>query len=117
MVDIKADNILHAIADKGILESFIKDEIETPSPCKYVNNAPIYMSRRFGLPEEFGSIVLSDFGGVVKGDVKRNHNAQPGVYRSPEVMLTATWSYPIDVWNVGTMVCLYIHECLSSCVY
>ncbi|KAF5122211.1 putative serine/threonine-protein kinase sky1 [Metarhizium anisopliae] len=58
------------------------------------------MSRRFGLPREFGRIVLSDFGEVVKGDVKRNHNAQPDVYRSPEVMLKAAWSYPIDIWDV-----------------
>lgn len=112
-VDIKADNILHAIADKGVLESFVKDEMESPSPRKFVNNTPIYMSRRFGLPREFGRIVLSDFGEVVKGDVKRNHNAQPDVYRSPEVMLKAAWSYPIDVWNVGAMVCLSIHECLE----
>ncbi|ATY62716.1 kinase domain-containing [Cordyceps militaris] len=102
--DIKADNILHAIADKGILKSFVKDEIETPSPRKFVNTAPVYMSRRFGLPEEFGIIVLSDFGEAVKGDVKRNHNAQPDVYRSPEVMLQAAWSYPIDIWNVGAMI-------------
>ncbi|KAH0596537.1 hypothetical protein MHUMG1_05655 [Metarhizium humberi] len=102
--DIKADNILHAIADKRILESFVKDEMESPSPRKFVNNAPIYMSRRFGLPREFGRIVLSDFGEVVKGDVKRNHNAQPDVYRSPEVMLKAAWSYPVDVWNVGAMI-------------
>ncbi|KAF3479599.1 kinase domain-containing [Arthroderma uncinatum] len=102
--DIKADNILHAIADKGILESFMKDEMKMPSPRKYVDKAPIYTSRRFGLPEDFGRIVLSDFGEVVKGDVKRNHNAQPDVYRSPEVMLQAAWSYPIDIWNVGAMI-------------
>lgn len=102
--DIKADNILHAIVDEGILESFVKDEMETPSPRKYVNTAPIYMSRRFGLPEDFGIIVLSDFGEVVNGDVERNHNAQPDVYRSPEVMLQAAWSYPIDIWNVGAMI-------------
>ncbi|OAA37905.1 protein kinase domain protein [Metarhizium rileyi] len=78
--------------------------MKTPSPRKYVDNAPIYMSRRFGLPRDFGRIVLSDFGEVVKGDVKRNHNAQPDVYRSPEVMLKAPWSYPIDIWNVGALI-------------
>ncbi|KAK2839345.1 hypothetical protein FQN49_006230 [Arthroderma sp. PD_2] len=102
--DIKADNILHAIADKGILDSFAKEEMETPSPRKYVNGAPIYMSRPFGLPRDFGRIVLSDFGEVVDGEVKRNHNAQPDVYRSPEVMLMAAWNYPIDIWNVGAMI-------------
>ncbi|KAK3292975.1 kinase domain-containing protein [Chaetomium fimeti] len=89
--DIKADNILHAT-------------METPSPRKHVNNHPIYMSRRFGLPDDFGIIVLGDFGGTVKGDLKRNHDAQPNVYRSPEVMLQAPWSYPVDIWNVGAMI-------------
>ncbi|KAM5464784.1 hypothetical protein MauCBS54593_006877 [Microsporum audouinii] len=102
--DIKADNILHAIADKSILKSFATEEMEVPSPRKYVNGVPVYMSRRFGLPEDFGRIILSDFGEAVNGDRKRNHNAQPDVYRSPEVMLQAAWSYPIDIWNVGAMI-------------
>jgi hypothetical protein len=62
------------------------------------------MSRRFGLPEDSGRIILSDFGAAVRGDVKRNHDAQPNVYRSPEVMLMAAWSYPADIWNVGAMI-------------
>lgn len=78
--------------------------METPSPRKHVGGAPIYMSRRFNLPEEFGRIVLSDFGSAVRGDAKRNHDAQPNVYRSPEVMVKAAWSYPVDIWNVGAMV-------------
>ncbi|KAK7414461.1 hypothetical protein QQX98_006647 [Neonectria punicea] len=51
--DIKADNILHAIVDQGILETFVKEEMETPSPRKHVDSAPVYMSRSFGLPEDF----------------------------------------------------------------
>jgi serine/threonine protein kinase len=102
--DIKADNILHAIADKGILDAFVKEEMETPSPRKDLDSHPIYRSRRFGLPNDWGRIILSDFGSTVQGDLKRNHDAQPNVYRSPEVMLSAAWSYPIDIWNVGVMI-------------
>lgn len=102
--DIKADNILHAIVDKGILEVFVNEEMESPSPRKFVDGTPVYMSRRFGLPEDFGRIILSDFGSTVRGDLKRNHDAQPDVYRSPEVMIKAAWSYPIDIWNVGAMI-------------
>ncbi|KAG7294094.1 hypothetical protein NEMBOFW57_004157 [Staphylotrichum longicolle] len=79
--DIKADNILHAIADQGILNTFVKEELETPSPRKCADGSPVYM-----------------------GDVKRNHDAQPNVYRSPEVMIQAPWSYPADIWNVGAMI-------------
>ncbi|KAK4146125.1 kinase domain-containing protein [Dichotomopilus funicola] len=102
-VNIKADNILHAIADPEILANFVKEEMEAPSPRKVVNGAPVYLSRRLGLPNEWGKIILSDFGCVVDGDIKRNHNAQPDVYRSPEIMLQAPWSYPADIWNVGAM--------------
>ncbi|CAI4213688.1 unnamed protein product [Parascedosporium putredinis] len=78
--------------------------MESPSPRKFVDGSPVYMSRRFGLPKDFGRVILSDFGSTVRGDLKRNHDAQPDVYRSPEVMIKAAWSYPIDIWNVGAMI-------------
>ena len=87
--DIKADNILRAIVDDGILEAFVKEEMETPSPRKFIDRAPIYMSRRFGLPDDFGRIILGDFGSAVRGDGKQNHDAQPNMYRAPEVILQA----------------------------
>ncbi|KAK3301837.1 kinase domain protein [Chaetomium strumarium] len=86
--DIKADNMLHAIVDEGILQALFEEELRTPSARKY----------------DFGRIILSDFGAAVRGDVKRNHGAQPNVYRSPEVMLGAPWSYPADIWNVRAMI-------------
>ncbi|KMQ42615.1 hypothetical protein HL42_6654 [Trichophyton rubrum] len=102
--DIKSDNILQEIEDKSILESFTQAELKSPSPRKIVNGLPIYTSRRFDLPKVFGRAVLSDFGSAVRGDEKRNHDAQPNVYRSPEVMLKTDWSYPVDIWNVGAVV-------------
>ena len=102
--DLKADNVLQELVDQGVLDAFTKAELETPSARKSVGGATVYTSRRFGLPEEFGDVVLGDFGAAVRGDVKRNHDAQPYVYRSPEVMLKTEWSYPVDIWNVGAMV-------------
>ena len=108
--DIKADNILTGIEDRSILDTFVKAELEQPSPRKFVNNLPVYASRRFERPKIFGDVVLSDFGSAVRGDIRRNHDAQPDVYRSPEVMLKIDWSYPIDIWNVGVMVCLILYN-------
>ncbi|KAI0834278.1 kinase domain protein [Hypoxylon sp. FL0890] len=102
--DIKADNILHEIADESILEAFVKAELETPTPRKITGENIIYLSRQFDLPKVFGKVLLSDFGAAVPGDEKRNHDAQPNVYRSPEVMLKIEWSYPVDIWNVGVMI-------------
>ncbi|KAI1501505.1 CMGC protein kinase [Biscogniauxia marginata] len=102
--DIKADNILQDIVDESILDAFTNEEMESPSPRKIVNGTPIYASRRFQLPADFGGVVLSDFDSSVRGDRKRNHDAQPNVYRSPEVMLKVEWSYPVDIWSVGAMI-------------
>ncbi|TAQ90224.1 hypothetical protein B7494_g1498 [Chlorociboria aeruginascens] len=101
--DIKADNILIEIDDQDILDSFVNAELESPSPRKIVDGAPVYGSRRFDLPKKYGLVVLSDFGSVVRGDEKRTHDAQPNIYRCPEVMLKTEWSYPADIWNVGAM--------------
>ena len=105
-LDIKSDNILQEIEDKSILESFTQAELKNPSPRKVINGLPVYASRCFDLPKVFGRAVLSDFGSAVQGNERRNHDAQPNVYRSPEVMLKTDWSYPIDIWNVGAMVCI-----------
>ncbi|KAF9480296.1 CMGC protein kinase [Pholiota conissans] len=102
--DIKADNILQELVDQSVLKSFTEAEMETPSARKIVNGVPVYASRQFDLPNDFGGVVLSDFGSAVRGDKKRNHDAQPNVYRSPEVMLMTEWSYPVDIWNVGVMI-------------
>ena len=94
--------------DPGVLEAFTAAELETPSPRKFIGGAPVYQSRKFRLPDKFGGVVLSDFGSTFRGDEKRNRHCQPDVYRSPEVMLKIDWSYPIDIWNVGAMVCSHV---------
>ncbi|EQL02916.1 CMGC protein kinase [Ophiocordyceps sinensis CO18] len=102
--DLKADNILQELVDDSVLEAFVQAELATPSPRKFIQDAPVYRSRQFDLPHKFGDVVLSDFSAAVQGDKKRNHDAQPNVYRSPEVMLMTEWGYPVDVWNVGVMI-------------
>ncbi|TVY88182.1 Serine/threonine-protein kinase [Lachnellula willkommii] len=102
--DIKADNLLNQIEDKSILSAFTKAEMEHPCPRKTVNGVTVYASRQMAVPKTFGDSLLSDFGSAVRGDIKRNHDAQPHIYRAPEVMVKAAWSYPVDIWNVGVMV-------------
>jgi len=103
--DIKADNILIEIEDQSILEAFVDAEMTSPSPRKVVYGKPIYATRQFGLPKEYGRVVLGDFGSAVRGDKTQIHDAQPDVYRCPEVMLKTEWGFPADIWNVGAMVC------------
>ncbi|KAI4613317.1 uncharacterized protein J4E87_009964 [Alternaria ethzedia] len=86
--DIKADNILIEIEDQDILKAFVDAELTLPSPRKVVEGKPIYATRQFGIPKEYGRI----------------HDAQPDVYRCPEVMLKTEWGFPADIWNVGAMI-------------
>ena len=104
-IDISANNILLEIDDKSVLDSFVKQELEHPSPRKPVNDFVVYASRLFGWPPA-GEPVLCDFGSAERGDAENTRNAGPTLYRSPEVMLKMNWSYSIDIWNVGVMVCL-----------
>ncbi|KAG8630738.1 hypothetical protein KVT40_002357 [Elsinoe batatas] len=102
--DIKADNVLQSIEDKSVLDNFVKAELAQPSPRKLVDGKLVFLSRRLDLPKEFGIAVLNDFGSAVDGKDLQDYDAQPDVYRSPEVMLQIPWSYPIDIWNVGVMI-------------
>lgn len=103
--DISAQNIMAVLADKSVFEAFTQAEMESPSPRKFTDgHNTVYMTREFGRPKSFGRSALGDFGAAVNGDEKQAHDAQPSVYRSPEVMLQAEWSYPVDIWNVGCMI-------------
>lgn len=92
------------VEDRSIFDDFVTAELRDPSPRKFVDGSPIYLSRQLELPRSFGEPVLSDFGSAVRGDVEHIEDAQPNVYRSPEVMLETPWSYPIDIWDLGCMV-------------
>lgn len=56
------------------------------------------------MPKRLGAPVLCDFGSAVPGDQIHREDIQPGIYRAPEVILEAPWSYGVDIWNAGCMV-------------
>lgn len=95
---------MQELNDASVLEKFVQDEVEKPSPRKITGDRVIYLSRLLDPPKQFGQALLCDFGSAVQGEEERNHNAQSEIYRSPEVMLMANWSYPTDIWNLGVMV-------------
>ena len=103
-VDIKADNIMFGIQDDSVFTAFEKEEQLDPSPRKLVDEITIYLSRELRMPKEWGAPVLCDFGSAVTGDIEHLEDIQPDVYRAPEVILEAPWSYQVDVWNAGCMV-------------
>lgn len=47
-----------------------------------------------------------DFDQSVHGDRPNSGFIQAEVYRAPEVILDACYSYSADIWSLGVMVCL-----------
>ena len=92
--------------DKSIFERDARDEFEHPLPQKKLDDRAIYLSRNnYGQPTSVTGIVsITDFGLSVQGDVSNNGCIQAEVYRAPEVILEAGWTYSADIWNMGVLV-------------
>ncbi|KAK7997534.1 hypothetical protein PG989_005574 [Apiospora arundinis] len=103
--DIKADNIMFGINDDSVFPRFEEQELNSPSPRKLVDNGrAIYLSRELPSPKDWGAPVLCDFGSAVIDGKGHLEDVQPNIYRAPEVILEASWSNKIDIWNVGCMI-------------
>lgn len=104
MSDIKAHNIMFEMEDDSVFEDYENQELQDPSPRKEAEGRIIYLSRQLRMPKELGAPVLCDFGSAVLGEQEHLEDVQPDVYRAPEVILEAPWTYSIDIWNAGCMV-------------
>ncbi|PWY65368.1 kinase-like protein [Aspergillus sclerotioniger CBS 115572] len=102
--DIKADNIMFGVADDSVFDDFIENELHTPCPREEVDGRTIYISQELGTPKEWGAPVLCDFGSAMPGGIEHLEDIQPNIYRAPEVILEAPWTYSVDIWNVGCMI-------------
>lgn len=49
------------------------------------------------MPKNLGAPILCDFGSAVMGDEEHSEDIQPDIYRAPEVILQAPWSYSVDM--------------------
>jgi serine/threonine-protein kinase SRPK3 len=109
--DLKPDNILLGIEDPTVIDEFVRDEAENPSPRKTEGSRGIYSCRNFGdFRKPPGRPKLTDFGLAVRGDISQPHNhpIQPDLFQAPEVIIRASWTYSVDVWNLGVMVSFQI---------
>ncbi|GBE89340.1 hypothetical protein SCP_1600010, partial [Sparassis crispa] len=107
--DLKPENVLVGLEKTLSLEDVVADEINSPSPRKILPDRTIYLSRNdFGRPKlSPGRPKIADFDAAVRvtGSQKTfTHPIQPNCYRAPEAILGAPWSYPVDIWNLGTML-------------
>jgi serine/threonine protein kinase len=105
-IDLKPDNIMVRLEDQSLLNKDAQDEYEHPLPQKRSGNRTIYLSRNnYGHPRKTpGIISITDFGFSRRGDVLNYGCIQAEVYRAPEVILDAGWTYSADMWSLGVMV-------------
>lgn len=94
------------IDDDSVLSDFEEEELQDPVPRKEVDidGRMIYMSRDLRMPNNMDAPVLCDFGSAMLGAQHHSEFVQPNIYRAPEVILEAPWTYSVDIWNVGCMV-------------
>lgn len=122
--DIKADNIMMGLGDSQVLENFVQGLAKNPPARKHLDHGRIiYESRsNFGAAptdEVIKSAKLTDIGLAEWGDQFNNKPIQSNAFTAPEVILTAGWSYPADIWNLGVMLWDIIAEdglfdCIST---
>lgn len=102
--DIKADKIMFSIADDSVFNDFENNELQNPCPRKELDGRTIYTSRELRMPKNLGAPILCDFGSAMIGDEEHSEDIQPDIYRAPEVILQAPWSYSLDICNVGCVI-------------
>ena len=97
---------MFGIEDDSVFADFEEQELQSPCPRKQVDGRTIYLSRELKKPKQWGAPVLCDFGSavVVNDGEEHREDVQPDIYRAPEVILEAPWTYGIDIWNAGSMV-------------
>ncbi len=105
-IDLKLDNILVKLEDPVLLEWAARDEYDNPLPQKHVDKRTIYLSRNdFGrLLSGAGIPIICDFDISVSGSVPQSGGIQADMYRAPEAILDAGYTYSADIWNLGVLV-------------
>ena len=108
--DLKPDNILMGIGEPAVLNRFVEKQRSHPPPRKSPDNhgRVIYQSC-----DDFGDIPtdkviatskIVDIGLADWGNEHHDYAIQSNAFTAPEVILTAGWTYPTDIWNLGVML-------------
>ena len=94
------------VEDTGVLTQSAHDEHDRPYPQSHKGDRIIYLPRNnYGRPTKaIGIIQITDFDLSRRGNIAQNRCIQVDVYRAPEVILGAGYSYAADIWNLGVLV-------------
>lgn len=96
------------VEDADILSRDVLDEYHNPLPQKILDDRTIYLSRNnygpFPRSKPAGIVELVDFDLARSGEKLQSGPIQADVYRAPEVILDAGYSYSADIWSLGALV-------------
>jgi serine/threonine-protein kinase SRPK3 len=100
----------------SILQRSARDEYDHPLSLKHIDRRTIYLSRNdYGqLSAPTGVLQITDFDLSIMGDVPRTGCIQAEIYRAPEVILDAGYTYSADIWSLGVMVRSQLRASLCS---
>ena len=104
---MKPGNLLMTSQDPGVFEQSANDEFSNPAPVKQLKSRTIYKSRRIaGSLGRPGIVQISDFDASsrTESDKLNTGPVGPEIFRAPEVMLDAGYTYPADIWSLGVTV-------------
>ncbi|UKZ77952.1 hypothetical protein TrVFT333_005686 [Trichoderma virens FT-333] len=105
---LKPDNIMVKVEDASVFERDAQDEFNNPLPQKNLDTGTIYLSRNnYGpLSIPTGVIQVVDFDLSVRAEPGQIHMGaiQGEIYRAPEVILNAGYTYSADIWSLGVML-------------
>lgn len=94
-------------ADDKCFRAFEEHELKNPIERKVEGDRVVYTSRTTININTLDRVVLCDFGESRPGLNTEPHldDIQPLEYRAPEVILSVPFSYSVDIWNAGVLVC------------
>ena len=107
--DLKPDNVMMGLGEPAVLDRFVENQRSHPTPRKTADHGRIIYQSCTDFGEQPSELIIAttkitDIGLAEWGDEHHNNPIQSNAFTAPEVILTAGWSYPADIWNLGVML-------------
>ncbi|TAQ87688.1 hypothetical protein B7494_g3996 [Chlorociboria aeruginascens] len=108
IIDLKMDNILVGFEHPSILKDYVIQQAKKPMSRKTKDGKSVYLSHNnFGPMKSYRVLPkIADFGLAQFGNSPEplRYPIQPPLFHAPEVLLGTSWTYSVDIWNLGVLI-------------